>query len=75
MKSNEESYSSEFTPEELRMIYDVFDNLANKSLEKWTTLIPEEGKYRSEECYRQWILTGKLHAVRVKAGKKIGLNI
>lgn len=62
----ESGISVEFTKEELSIIYEVFNKLANRSLAKWTSLIPKDGEYRSEECFRQWILTGKLHRIRSK---------
>ena len=68
MDKGEKTYTIELTEEEVRIVHDVFNELSNESLEKWTTLIPQEGEYRSQECYQQWLTTGKFHSIRMKSG-------
>lgn len=68
MEKGEKKYTIELSEEEMQIVYDVFSEMTNASLAKWTTLIPEEGEYRSRECFHQWLTTGKLHNIREKIG-------
>lgn len=70
----EKTYTIEFTEEEMRIVHDVFNELTNESLAKWTTLIPQEGEYRSQECFQQWLTTGKFHSIRMKSGCILGIE-
>lgn len=70
----EKTYTVVLTEEEMRIVYDVFNELTNESLAKWTTLIPQEGEYRSQECFRQWLTTGKFHSIRMKSGCILGIE-
>lgn len=64
----------ELTQTDFYIIHVVFDELTRKSLGKWTTLIPKEGKYRSTECFQQWLITGQFNNIRRKARIALGLE-
>lgn len=66
MGKGEKTYTIELTEEEMQIVSDVFNELTNESLAKWTTLIPSEGEYRSQKCFQQWLTTGKLQGIRAK---------
>ncbi len=74
MEKGEKTYTIEFTEEEIRIVHDVFNELTNESLAKWTTLIPQEGEYRSQECFQQWLTTGKFHSIRMKSECILGIE-
>ena len=74
MDKGEKTYTIAFTEEEIQIVHNVFNELTNKSLAKWTTLIPQEGEYRSQECFQQWLTTGKFHSIRMKLGRVLGIE-
>lgn len=65
-------YQLEVTEYELQMIHDVFMELEQASLEKWTHLIPKKGEYRSTECFKSWLETGMFKAVCDRTGSALG---
>ena len=71
MGKGEKTYTIELTEEEIQIVSDVFNELTNESLAKWTTLIPPEGEYRSQECFQQWLNTGKLQGIRAKVNSAL----
>ncbi len=75
MDKEEKNYVVEFSEEELNMVHDIFDELTGRSLEKWTTLLPSKGEYRSEECFEQWQATGLFDDVRSKAARALGIDL
>lgn len=74
MGKREKTYSIELTEEEMQIVSDVFNELTNESLAKWTTLIPPEGEYRSQECFQQWLATGQLQGIRAKISSALESN-
>lgn len=70
----DKKYTVDFSEQELIMIYDVFSELTGKSLEKWTTLLPKKGEYRSSDCFQQWLMTGMFDDVRGKAARELGFE-
>lgn len=74
MDKEEKKYVIEFSKEELNLINDVFTELTCNSLEKWTTLLPPKGEYRSRECFQQWLITGMFNEVRYRAARALGLE-
>lgn len=65
-------YQLEVTEYELQMIHDVFRELEEESLEKWTHLIPKNGEYRSTECFKSWLETGMFKAVCDRTAAALG---
>lgn len=65
-------YQLEVTEYELQMIHDVFTELEGKSLEKWISLIPRNGEYRSTECFKTWLETGMFKAICDRTAAALG---
>lgn len=65
-------YQLEVTEYELQIIHDVFMELEGESLEKWTHLIPQNGEYRSTECFKSWLETGMFKAVCDRTAAALG---
>lgn len=65
-------YQLEVTEYELQMIHDVFTELEGESLERWTRLLPQNGEYRSTECFKTWLETGMFKAVCDRTGAALG---
>ena len=70
----DDSYSIEFTREELTVIQRFFHVLTTESLKKWMSLVPAQGGRISPQCQEQWHMTNVYDEVRRKTGIALGLE-